>query len=113
MGSWCLTSCPPPFLNFDGMVAAGFAPPDTNGAVGLTQYAQIVNLSYQVFNKSTGASVLGPLRITTIWAGFGGVCQTSGQGDPVALYDHIANRWLISQFAGGGFSDECIAISTT
>ena len=35
-------------------------------------------------------------------------------GDPVVLYDHIANRWLISQFAGGGVpTDECIAISTT
>src|SRR5205085_272943 len=36
-------------------------------------------------------------------------------GDPVVLYDHIDNRWLISQFAGPeGFpTDECIAISTT
>ena len=28
------------------------------------------------------------------------------------LYDQIANRWLISQFAGG-LTHECIAISTT
>ena len=103
---------PAPILNFDGVGVAGSAPPDTNGAVGLTQYAQIVNVRYQVFNKSTGASVLGPLRINTIWAGFGGLCQTSNLGDPVLLYDHIANRWLVSQFGGNG-TDECIAISTT
>ncbi|MGA9341819.1 MAG: choice-of-anchor J domain-containing protein, partial [Rhodanobacteraceae bacterium] len=33
---------------------------------------------------------------------------------PVVLYDQIANRWLISQFAGSGIpTDECIAVSTT
>ena len=36
---------PAPILNFDGMPnACGCAPPDTNGAVGLTQYVQSVNL---------------------------------------------------------------------
>ena len=98
---------PAPILNFDGMssLACCCAPPDTNGAIGATQYVQMVNEGYQVFNKTTGASVLGPLAITSIWAGFGGVCQTSGAGDPVVLYDQIANRWLITQFAGAGGSD--------
>ena len=109
---------PAPILNFDGIpfpgVGCNCAPPDTNGAVGLTQYVQIVNEGYQVFNKTTGASVLGPTAITAIWSGFGGVCQNNGSGDPVVLYDHIANRWLISQFAGTSIpTDECIAISTT
>jgi hypothetical protein len=32
----------------------------------------------------------------------------------VVLYDQIANRWIISQFAGTGVpTDECIAVSTT
>ena len=91
------------------------APPDTNGAVGATQYVQWVNTSFAVFNKTTGASVLGPSGITTLWSGFGGVCQTNGFGDPVMLYDKMANRWLISEFAGPtSFPDhECIAVSTT
>ena len=76
------------------------APPDTDGEVGATQYVQIVNEGYQVFNKTTGASVLGPVAISTIWTGFGGVCEINGDGDPIVLYDQIANRWLISQFAG-------------
>src|SRR4029077_2347264 len=75
---------------------------------------QMVNEAYQVFNKTTGASVLGPVGITSIWSGFGGVCQTNGNGDPVVLYDQLAGRWLISQFAGSSVpTDECVAISTT
>ena len=109
---------PAPSLNFDGIpfpgVTCNCAPPDTNGAVGLSQYVQIVNKGYQVFNKTTGASVLGPTAITAVWTGFGGVCENNGSGDPVLLYDHLANRWLISQFAGASIpTDECIAISTT
>jgi len=103
--------------NFDGIgfpgVSCNCAPPDTNGEVGLTQYVQIVNEGYQVWNKSTGASVLGPVGISTIWSGFGGACETSGSGDPVVLYDQLANRWLVSQFAGSPPTDECIAISQT
>src|ERR1700716_2676530 len=109
---------PSPLLNFDGVpfpgVACNCAPPDTNGEVGATQYVQIVNEGYQVFNKTTGASVLGPSGIATIWSGFGGVCQNNGSGQPVVLYDQIANRWIITQFAGVSVpTDECIAVSTT
>ncbi len=110
-------SIPAPILNFDGIpfpgVVCNCAPPDTDGEVGLTQYVQIVNEGYQVFNKTTGASVLGPVGISSIWGGFGGVCETAGHGDPIVLYDQLANRWLISQFAGSPPTDECIAISTT
>ncbi len=109
---------PTPILNFDGIpfpgVVCNCAPPDTNGEVGATQYVQIVNEGYQVFRKSDGVSLLGPVAITNIWSGFGGVCQTAGDGDPVVLYDQLANRWLISQFAGSGVpTDECIAVSTS
>jgi hypothetical protein len=109
---------PLPIRTFDGVgypgVGCNCAPPDTNGAVGLTQYVQIVNEGYQVFDKATGASVLGPNSISSVWTGFGGVCQTNGSGDPVVLYDHLANRWLISQFAGTSVpTDECVAISQT
>ena len=55
---------PSPILNFDGVafpgVSCNCAPPDTYGYIGLTQYVQIVNTGYEVFNKFTGASELGP-----------------------------------------------------
>jgi uncharacterized repeat protein (TIGR01451 family) len=109
---------PNPVLNFNGIpypgVSCNCAPPDTNGEVGLTQYVQIVNEGIQVFDKTTGASVLGPISITTLWAGFGGVCEVSGAGDPVVLYDQLANRWVVTQFAGVSVpTDECIAVSTS
>lgn len=108
---------PSPLQSFDGIpfpgVSCNCAPPDTNGEVGPNHYVQIVNEGYQVFNKS-GNSVLGPSGISTIWSGFGGVCQNSGFGDPVVLYDQIADRWVISQFAGASIpTDECVAVSTT
>lgn len=109
---------PATIMDFDGIgfpgVNCNCAPPDTNGEVGDTQYVQMVNEGLQVFDKATGASVMGPQDITSVWAGFGGVCENNGSGDPVVLYDQLANRWLISQFAGTGIpTDECIAISTT
>jgi hypothetical protein len=107
---------PAPILNFAGIpfpgVICNCAPPDTNGEVGATQYVQMVNEGYQVFDKATGASVFGPASILSIWSGFGGVCQTGGNGDPVVMYDQLADRWLISQFAGG-LTHECVAVSTT
>ena len=107
-----------PGLNFDGIPFPGVncdcAPSDTDGYVGATQYVQIVNTGYQVFDKVTGNSVFGPVSIESVWAGFGGVCQNSGFGDPVVLYDKMANRWLISEFAGSSIpTHECVAVSTT
>ena len=107
--------------SFEGIpfpgVGCNCAPPDTNGAVGKTQYVQIVNEGYEVFDKATTNSVLGPNSISSIWSGFGGACETGGNGDPVVLYDHLADRWVITQFAkatsNGPITDECVAVSTT
>jgi hypothetical protein len=109
---------PDPILNFDGIpfpgVVCNCAPPDTNGEVGLDQYVQIVNEGFQVFDKNTGTSVFGPVAISSLWNGFGGLCENNGFGDPVVLYDQLANRWVITQFAGLlPITDECIAVSTS
>jgi hypothetical protein len=107
-------------LNFDGVgVGLGAyadccAPPDTNGDVGLNHYVQTVNLDYAVFNKTTGALVLGPTPINTLWSGFGGSCQTHNDGDPIVIYDSKADRWVISQFAVNvNPSLQCVAVSQT
>jgi hypothetical protein len=109
---------PGTILNFNGIpfpgVACNCAPPDTNGEVGTTQFVQMVNEGYQVFNKSTGASVLGPASVVSVWTGFGGVCENNGSGDPVVMFDQLANRWVLTQFAGSSVpTDECIAVSTS
>jgi centrosomal CEP192-like protein len=107
-------------LNFEGLGQGQygfnlqFAPPDTNGVVGATQYVQWVNAEFAVFNKSTGAIIGTPHPGNAIWAGFGGVCQTTNDGDPIVQYDKIANRWIFTQFSieAQPFT-QCVAVSTT
>ena len=103
-------------LSFNGIGSTGFAPPDPNASVGSTQVVETVNDSYQVFNKSTGASQLGPVSIGNLWVGFGGICETGNLSDPVVLFDKAAGRWVIAIVAFDSlFSNnaECIAVSTS
>jgi len=99
------------------VLTQGGLPPDTDGAIGTTQYVQMVNLAMAVFSKK-GALLLGPVPANQVWQGFGGDCQSHDDGDPVVLFDHLANRWIVTQFAigtgsSGNGSLECIAISKT
>jgi hypothetical protein len=107
-------------LNIDGLGLGqyGFvldsAPPDTNGAVGATQYVQWVNAEFAVFDKISGAIVGGPTEGNALWAGFGGGCEENNDGDPVVQYDKIANQWIMTQFSVSTTPYmECIAVSTT
>src|SRR5207237_3519808 len=59
-------------LNFGGIGSTGFAPPDANASVGATQVVETVNLSYQVFDKSTGASIFGPFPSAIFGPGMAG-----------------------------------------
>jgi hypothetical protein len=117
-------------VNFEGqsaddtrnLLGLAFVPPDTNGAVGAKQFVQMVNVTISVYNKSGGLQ-LGPVLIHTLWTGFGGLCEFGGGppdftdgGDPVVLYDHLANRWLVSQLQFDStftHNAECVAISTS
>ncbi len=91
------------------------APPDTNGAVGATQYVQWVNESFAVFDKTTGVIVTGfPKAGNTLWAGFGGGCEANNDGDPIVQYDKFANRWVLTQFSVTTTPYlQCVAVSTT
>ena len=108
-----LAAPPPVQVNFDGIPATGFLPPDTVGAVGPKHYIQMVDTAFAVFDKA-GNLLAGPLPINALWAAFGGACEKENNGDPIVRYDHLADRWLISQFAlPGPDLHECIAISRT
>ncbi len=89
------------------------APPDTNGAVGATQFVQWVNLSFAVFDKTTGALLHGPVAGNTLWKGFGGACETSNDGDPIAQYDKAVGRWVMAQPVFSAPYMYCVAVSTT
>jgi hypothetical protein len=93
---------------------ATYAPPDTVGEAGLTQFVQWVNASFAVFDKATGTRLYGPAGGNTIWTGFGGDCETRNDGDPIVQYDQLANRWVMTQFAlRAGNYLQCVAVSQT
>jgi hypothetical protein len=111
-----------PSVGFDfvGIPTTGAVPPDTNGSVGNNQFVETANVRYQVWSldhvAKTATSILGPVAINALWSGFGGACQAQNAGDPIVLYDKMANRWLISQFtstASSGNYFQCVAVSTT
>jgi hypothetical protein len=105
---------PGPLQTFNGPSnISGVAPPDPNGDVGPNHVVVMSNLSFQIFNK-TGTSVFGPAANNTLWAGFGGPCQTENAGDPVVLHDQQADRWVLMQFTSAGPNFfVCMAISNT
>ncbi|HWZ46317.1 MAG TPA: hypothetical protein VNW97_22790 [Candidatus Saccharimonadales bacterium] len=107
-------------LGFEGLGngTLGFtpnaAPPDTNGAVGATQYVQWVNESFAVFDKATGAKVAGPTAGNTLFSALGNGCSTNNDGDPIAQYDKAASRWVLTQFSVSTTPFlQCVAVSTT
>lgn len=112
-----------PLLTFEalsnhdtGQLIGGYVePPDTNGAIGKAHYVQTVNLAVQVYGRD-GTQLTPPFLMSQLFASLGSSspCASSDDGDPIALYDHLADRWLISQFvvAGPPFH-QCIAISQT
>jgi hypothetical protein len=106
-----------PAASFGGIGnLSGVLPPDTNGDVGPSHYIQWVNLSFAIFSK-TGSLLYGPVSGQTLWQGFGGPCETQNDGDPIVLYDEVANRWLMTQFALPNYPRspfyQCIAVSAT
>jgi hypothetical protein len=87
--------------------------PTRNGDVGPNHYIQVVNVTFQIFNKQ-GGTLAGPFLINSLWAGFGGPCSTQNGGDPIVNYDPLADRWLLSQITPFSTTfHECIAISRT
>jgi hypothetical protein len=93
-----------------------FVPPDANGAVGTTQFVEWANTTLMVFDKK-GSPLLGPIDGNRLWLNFGGKCEASNDGDPIVLFDKIANRWVMTQFAYSGEPSnsysQCIAVSKT
>ncbi|TQV89265.1 Calx-beta domain-containing protein [Aliikangiella coralliicola] len=101
-------------VSFDGVGnVTGAVPPDTNGDVGPNHYVQTVNVALAIWDKE-GNQLMAPAAVNSLWSGFGGICETNNNGDPIVLYDGAADRWMISQFALNGTDNhQCIAVSTT
>ncbi len=83
--------------NFSGanQSESGFLPPDPTGAVGPNHYVHSVNSLVKIFDK-TGTLLVGPINLST----FLGI--PSNNGDPIVLYDQLADRWFVSEFGSLG-----------
>jgi len=91
--------------NFVGFNNTGFTPPDPTGAVGPNHYVHAVNSSIKIFDKS-GTVLAGPTSLGA-FLGIG-----SNTGDPIILYDHLVDRYFVSEF--GSLSNSlAIGISVT
>ncbi len=92
----------------------GGTPPDPNMDVGPNHVFQWVNTSFKIWDKS-GNILMGPSPGNSFFSGFGGQCEFSNNGDPIVVYDELADRWMASQFASPGSPNalQCVAISTT
>src|SRR5438874_10950084 len=91
---------PAPSSSFAGLDFANWGagwPPDTNGDVGPSYFIQTVNTSIGIFDKSTGTRVAAFTYDQFFsQAPTGTPCDSSNQGDPVALYDPLGDRWIIT-----------------
>ncbi len=106
----------PPLENFDGVDNVnGVYPPDTEGDVGPNHYFQMINLSFAIYDKE-GTLLYGPVDNSTLWNDFIGPWTGTNDGDPIVLYDEMADRWIASQFAintSNGTYWELVAVSET
>ena len=88
-----------PIINAEGTGNVnGVYPPDTDGDVGPDHYFQMINLSFAIYDKD-GTKLYGPVANSTLWSGFPGPWAATNDGDPIILYDELADRWVASQFA--------------
>lgn len=82
----------------EGIGATNVVPPDPSGDAGINHYVQMVNSGaggyMQVFDKQ-GKTIGKKTYFNTLWKQF----NASGLGDPIVIYDHAANRWLIAEMA--------------
>jgi subtilisin-like proprotein convertase family protein len=111
----------PPSISFDGIsftetvgIGQGFLPPDVNGEVGLNHFVQTVNSAFRIWDKA-GNPLTAPLTLTALFAPLGAV-GTADDGDPIVLYDQLADRWIISQFVisiANPNNHQIIAVSKT
>jgi len=87
---------------------SGFIPPDSMGAVGLTQFLVGINGRIKVFSK---AGVLGGLNTTTnnFFASVRGTASTS---DPRVRFDRLSGRWFVTMLTVESPNKILLAVSS-
>ncbi|MDA0243312.1 MAG: hypothetical protein OT477_07845 [Chloroflexi bacterium] len=104
-------STPPVDFTVEGIDnLCGCSPPDTVGDVGPNHYIQMVNATaVGIYTLATNPPTLATpvFSFGDLWSS--GPC-TGDAGDPIVVYDPLADRWVLSQFYSNGI---CVAVSQT
>jgi hypothetical protein len=88
-----------------------YFPPDDNGTAGPNHYMQTVNTTYAIYDK-TGVKLAGPTNMNQLFGTVPGA--NCNDGDPIMLYDEMADRWMAAEFSLCGNPDRMlVAISVT
>ena len=90
--------------NFAGMGYTNVAPADPNMCAGPNHVIQMINGSSGSYLKiwdRNGTQVLAQIYMTTLV----GTAGYSGSGDPIAIYDPFADRYMLTEFARIGGSN--------
>src|SRR5438067_4505263 len=114
-----LFPAPAALISFEGAHktpwVAWATPTDANAAVGPNHIVEMENYSFTIFDKA-GHLLFGPAGMAEIWQGFSGNCGIEDRGDPVALYDRLADRFVLTHLSWDMSDDssrQCVAISQT
>jgi hypothetical protein len=116
-----LVAMPAPIATFEGLNnddnpgTTLVIPPDTEGDVGPNHYLEWINLVLRVYDKS-GTPVTPVIAGNSLFTALPATdkCRTTNSGDPLVLYDQLADRWVITQFTGSVAPFfQCVAVSST
>ncbi len=88
------TTTPNLLVNVDGITNS--SPNDPSGDIGKDYYVLAINVTEIAVYDKAGAQIT-TFAANTLWQEIG----FSSAGDPIVLYDQIADRWLITEFPSG------------
>lgn len=95
--------------NWEGIGYTSVNPADPTLDVGPNHVVQMINGSggtkVQVFDK-TGSALTGVVNMSSLCG------TTSGDGDPIVMYDQRADRWVLTEFLSSG-NKLLVAVSKT
>jgi hypothetical protein len=82
-------------MNFEGQEGLGSYPQDPNGMIGSNYYVQTINSTFAAWDKN-GKSYIPQTDLDVLFGAVG----RGDDGDPVTIYDKMADRWIITEFEG-------------
>jgi len=79
------------FEGIDSVTAGNFRPPDTEGAVGLNHFVEIVNSHLDIYQKAAPNNHVSGVSLRDFFG-----YNTKPLFDPRVIYDSVSQRWIVS-----------------